>query len=94
MESALILSETVFYFTASAAIIAIGVLCAIIAHHLLRIARELEALSLNFHEVSSEVGERIRDIVNRLSDLPILSYFLKRHLATDDGKGRGKASKK
>ncbi len=94
METTLIFSQIVFYLTVSAAIIAIGVLFAILTYHLIRIARELEKLSRNINQASSEVSERINDIINNLSDLPILSYFLKKRSATRERKGRVKSSKR
>jgi len=78
----------------SVAIIAIGVLCAIVAYHLIRIVRKLEELSRNLNHAGSIAGERINDIIDRISELPILSYFLKKRPATRDEKGRGKSSKK
>jgi len=93
METTLIVAEIIFYLTVSAGIIAIGVLCAIVAYYLIGIARELEELSQNLNHATAEAGERINDIIDRLSDLPFLSYFLKRHPATHDRKGREKSSK-
>lgn len=90
METALIFAQTVFYLTVSVAIIAIGILGVIVMYHLIRITRELEELSKNLKNASSEAGERINDIIDRLSDLPILSYFLKEHSSTRGRKGRGK----
>lgn len=90
METALIFAQTVFYLTVSLAIIAVGILGAILIYHLTRIARELEELSRNLNNASSEAGERINDIIDRLSDLPILSYFLKERPSARERKGRGK----
>ena len=101
METTLILSEIVFNFIASVASITIGVLCAIVTYHLILITKELEELSRNLNNASSEAGERINEIIDRLSDLPILSYFLKKRSPVRGGpsdgearKGRGKSSKK
>ncbi len=94
METALIFAQTLFYLTVSAAVIAIGVLCAIVTYHLIHITRELEELSRNLNRASSEAGERIDDIIDRLSDLPILAYFLKKRSVTHERKGRGISSKK
>ncbi|HUX35930.1 MAG TPA: hypothetical protein VMV71_02755 [Candidatus Paceibacterota bacterium] len=90
METALIFSETVFYLTVSVAIIIIGALCAIVAYHLIRITRELEELSGNLNDASSEAGERINEIIDRLSGLPVLSYFLKKRSPEHRSKGREK----
>ncbi len=94
METALILAETVFYFTVSVAIITIGALSAVVTYHLIHIAKELEELSGNLNAASGEAGERINDIIDRLSELPILSYFLKKRSVVRNGKGRGKLSGK
>jgi hypothetical protein len=94
MGTALVFAETVFYLTVSAGVIAICVLFAIVVYHLVRIASEFEELSRKLNNASSEAGERINDIINRLSDLPGLSYFLKKHSARRETKGREKSTKK
>ena len=94
METALIFAETVFYFTVSLAVIALGVFSAMVTCRLVRIARELEELSINLNHASSEAGERIHDIIDRLSEVPILSHFLKKSVPTRNEKGREKSSKK
>ena len=91
METALVLSQTVFYLVVSAAIIVVGILSAVVAYHLMRIAKELEAISQNFREMSDEAQERIRDIIERLAGLPILSFLLRNRgvrSCTDKKKGR------
>lgn len=90
MEAVLIVAETIFYFTVSLAIIVIGILVAMVTYHVIHIARELEGLSRNLHNASSEAGERINDIIDRLSDVPFLSYFLKRYPPAHKEKGRRK----
>jgi len=94
METTLIVAQIVFYFTVSAAIIVVGILCAMVTYRLVRIARELEELSRNLNHASSEAGERINDVIDKLSDVPILSYFLKKRTMAHGEKGRGKSSKK
>ncbi|MCR4328905.1 MAG: hypothetical protein NUV53_05380 [Patescibacteria group bacterium] len=91
METALMFAETVFYLTVSVTIIVLGVWCALLARHFIRIARELGEFFRNLHDVSSEVGERIRDSIDRISDVPILSYFLKKHSTAHERKGRSKS---
>ncbi len=90
METALIFSEIVFYLTVSLAIIVMGVLCAMVTYRLIRIARELEELSRKLNNASDEAGERINEIIDRLSDLPILSYFLKKRPASHNEKRKVK----
>ncbi|MDP3771765.1 MAG: hypothetical protein Q8Q94_00100 [bacterium] len=91
MEATLIFAQTVFYFTVSLAVMAVGISCGIVTRRLVRIAREIENLSRNLNHASSEAGERINDIIERLSDIPILSFFLRKHSATHNGKGRGRS---
>lgn len=81
MENALILSQTVFYFAVSIVIIIIGVLFSIGTYHLTLIAEDLEAIMRDVHDLSDEAHERIHDIVDRLSEVPVLSFFLKRRQA-------------
>lgn len=81
MESVLIFSEIVFYFTVSIAIILTSVLWVVIIYDLLRITRELKKVFHNINIVSNEVGEQILEALNKLSNLPILSYFLKKRSA-------------
>lgn len=78
MDTALIFAQTVFYFTVSVAIIVIGILCGILTYHLIRIARELEEISHKLNNAAHDAGERIQDVIERLSNVPILSYFLKK----------------
>lgn len=93
MGTALMFAETVFYFTVSAAVIVLGALGAVIAYHLIRIIREFGELFRDLHRAGSVAGERMNDIIDRLSNLPILSYLLKKRPATSGKKGRGKLSK-
>lgn len=86
--TALILAQTFFYFTVSFAVIAVGVLCVMVTYHLMRIVRELEELSRNLNHASAEAIERINDVIDRLSELPVLSYFLKKRSANYERKGR------
>jgi L-lactate permease len=78
MESAFILSQTIFYSVASLAIIAIGIFFAIMMYHLVKITKELEVITHDFHNLTDEARGRINDIVERLSELPLLSFLLKR----------------
>jgi len=94
MENALILSQTIFYFAVSAVVIIVGVLFSIITYHLTVIAQELEAITRDVHDLSDEAHERIRDIVDRLSELPVLSFFLKRRHADRHSAGAKKGHSK
>ena len=71
-------SQTLFYFVVSMAIIVLGVLFAIVTYHIINITKELEKISNNFYDMSDEAKERIRDVLDGLSEVPILSFFIKR----------------
>lgn len=88
MQEALIISQTVLFSVLSLAIILFGVVMGIIAYHVIKIVRELEQISRTLHEASEEAGERIKDILERLSDVPILSYFLRRPRAPKSRKSK------
>jgi hypothetical protein len=89
METILILSQIIFYLVVSAAIIILGILFGVATHHLIRITKELEAISINFRDMSDDADERIREIIERLARLPILSFFL-RNRGTEGGEHKKK----
>lgn len=74
----LIVAQTIFYLSVSLAIIALGVLSAIATYYIIHIARHLNNLSNNLDNTSEEIKENVREIIERLSQLPFLSFFLKR----------------
>lgn len=77
METVFIFSEITFNFVVSVAVITVGVLFVFIVVPMIRILRELEKFSSNLNQISSDAVERINDIVDRFSELPIFSFFLK-----------------
>lgn len=93
METALILSQTIFYFAVSLAIIVIAIFLSMGMYYLVLIAKELKAITQDLHNLTDEAQERIRDIIERLSELPILSYFLKRRRKQGHSEGGKKGHK-
>ncbi len=75
-----IVSQIVFNIVASVAIIILGILFAIAMYHFIGIVKELGKLSKDLHNASDEAIERIKDIIEKLSNLPILSFFLKKEV--------------
>jgi flagellar motor component MotA len=95
MENILTISQIIFYSVFSLAIIVLGFLMAIIAYHLVNIVKELEAISKELHDASGEAKEKIKDIVEKLSSLPILSFLLNKTKTKDSPqKGRKKTNNK
>lgn len=85
----LIFAQTLYYLVASFAIIAISALFVIIMYHLIHIAKHLRNIADNLEDTSSDLKKRIEEIIERLSELPILSFFLKRDKKRNsDKKGR------
>jgi len=95
MENILIISQIIFYSVFSLAIIVLGFLMAVIAYHLVNIVKELEVISRELHDASGEAKEKIKDIVERLSSLPVLSFLLnKTKIKEEPQKGRKKTNRK
>ena len=78
MEATLIFSQILFSFVVSMAIIVVGALSSLMIYHLVCITKELKVITHNLHNFTDETRENISDIVERLRELPILSFFLKR----------------
>jgi len=77
METTLIFSEIFFNLVVSMAIIVVGTLFSLMVYHLVSITKELKAITHDFHNFTDETQESIRDVIERLRELPILSFFLK-----------------
>lgn len=73
----LVLAQIIFYLTVSVAIIVLGVLCAIAAYHLIRTMKHLSNISDTLEGTAKDLKHTIREIIEKLASLPILSYLLK-----------------
>ena len=93
---ALILAQTVFYFVASLAIIVLGTLGALVIYYLIQLARNLSNTSYNLdlaviqlketmEQNINSLSSNLSQIIEKLSNLPLLSLFLKK---TSNKKGR------
>ena len=78
METAFIVSQTVFFFVASFAIIVIGVMLCAIAYYMIQIGKRLKKISENVEKSSAEVRENIKELFDKLSVIPFLSSFFKK----------------
>lgn len=74
---ALIFAQTIFYLVISLTIIVLGILLIAMAYYLVRIVRHIDKISNNLDEASGEVKENIKEIINKLSVLPLFSFFFK-----------------
>lgn len=85
-------AQTVFYLTVSLAIIVIGILCAVVVFHLIHIVKHLRNISDNLDDATGELKNRVKEVIEQLASLPILSYFLKRSGTRATGQARKKRS--
>ena len=74
----LVFAQTFYYIVASLAIVVLGMLLSIMAYHIIHITKHLRNISDNLDDTSGELKKRIEEVIERLSSLPILSYFLRR----------------
>ena len=72
----LIIAQTIFYLTVSLAIIVLGVLAAMVTYYLIKIAKNVNKISENLDQASDEIKANVKEIIDRLSRLPILSFLL------------------
>jgi len=78
MQSALVVLQIIFYSVASLAIIVLFLFVAIAGYRLIKILKELQAVARDVRNISDEAKEKIEDIIEKLSLLPILSFFIKK----------------
>ncbi len=88
---ALIFAQTIFYLVISLLGVVFGVLFAIMAYYLVRIAKHIDKISNNLDEASGEVKENVKEIISKLSVLPLFSLFFKNR--TGNNKSDKKRSK-
>lgn len=93
METVLMFAETIFFFTMSVAVLIVSTLCVIFMIHVVHIAKKLKEFSDGLSHASHKVGERVYGAIDRILDLPILSYFLKKYSRAHEKKGSTKLSK-
>ncbi len=84
MGTALTFSQILFYLTFSVTALA----CMALLLRLAGIANEIVGISRDLRHVASEAGERVGDSIYRLSQLPILAYFLRDRKPPQKKKGR------
>ena len=77
METTLIFSQILFNFVISTAIVVVGIFFSIMIYHLICITRELKVITHDIHNFTDETRENIDDVIERLRELPILSFFLR-----------------
>ncbi|OGZ54719.1 MAG: hypothetical protein A3B25_01525 [Candidatus Ryanbacteria bacterium RIFCSPLOWO2_01_FULL_48_26] len=78
MEQILMLSQTLFYFVTSFAIIVLGAILCVIAYYVVQIGRRIHKISENVEKSSAEVRENIAELFDKLSEIPFISSFFKK----------------
>jgi len=74
----LVLAQTIFYFTASFAIIATTIYISIIAFYLIGLTRAINRIVNEIGDMSEDLHERLDQILEILAFFPIISFFAKR----------------
>ncbi len=77
MIDVLIFAQIVFYFSASIAIIVIGVLLSFSVYHLVRVSRHLHSIAQSFDQTSHEVKDKLAVALDNLERLPVFSFLFK-----------------
>ena len=89
----LILAQTAFYAVFALAIFILSILFGIVVFYLIGIARHLRKIAENADEVSNEARERILEIVETLSDLPLVSMLFRKKGTSRSGKSKKESNK-
>lgn len=85
----LIIAQTIFYLTVSLAIIVAGILGGITAYYLIYVARHLRNISDNLENASEGIKNNVKEIMDRLSQSPLLSFLFRgNYLPEKSKKGR------
>ncbi len=88
MEDILVVSQIIFFSVSSLAIIVFSFFMAIAFWRTIRILKTLHAIARDIHEVSDEAKERIEEITEKLSMLPILSFFISKSKRKKNSKSK------
>ena len=78
METTLIILQIIFYFVSSLAIIVFFIVMVAAAYRIIKILDTLQIIALQAQEVSEETKQKIEEIIENLSLMPILSFFIKK----------------
>jgi hypothetical protein len=78
METALTISQIIFFSVFSLVIITFFIIMVSAGYRINRILRKLEEIARDVHDLSDEARARIKDISEKLSLLPIISFFAKK----------------
>lgn len=73
-----IFAQTLFFLTASIALIIIGVFWAVILYQVISLVRRLRRVLDNLDDTAEALKERVSDTLDRLETLPFLSFFFKK----------------
>lgn len=82
----LIFAQTLFYLTVSFAILVLSTLFGLIVYYLMRITKDLSAISNNFSGASDDLRVKLEGILERLSEIPFLSSFMQKQASTKNTK--------
>jgi len=73
-----IFAQTLFFLTASIALIVIGTFWAVVLYQVIALVRRLQRVLDNLDDTADALRERIGDTLDRLETMPFLSFFFKK----------------
>lgn len=82
----LIFAQTVFYLVVSLAILCLGIGLSIIAYQLIFVVKNIRSVSKDISDGSEEVKIKVVEIVNRVSQIPFLSFLKSKPKKEDKNK--------
>lgn len=86
MNTVLIISQIFFYTTASLSIVCVSIFFIFFVSNIIKILKGFEKIISNINETSEDVIEKINYIIEKFSDLPMISYFLNKKSKTIKGR--------
>ena len=84
----LIIAQTAFYAVFSLAILTLSILLAAALYYLLGIAKHLRKITENADAVSGEAREKLQELLDALTRLPIISFLFNDKRDRDDAKSK------
>jgi hypothetical protein len=78
MENILTILQIIFYAVFSLATIVLFFFMVTAAYRLIKILKTLQTIARDVQEVSDGAKEKIEDIIEKFSILPIISFFIKK----------------
>jgi len=74
----LVVSQIIFNFVATLAILVVGVLFGVVAYELIKVVKSIQKFFQSIHEKSAQIHQRFEEMVATASVLPFISRLFKK----------------